>query len=237
MNRVLLFALLTATAFAQSKPPAWHQKSPSAAHVTLRTGKRLGASISCPALPGGTPHEIEFCWTTPQAGTTALFLATGACPASGVPAGTQEDSTTALSGSFLYTNVKAAGTYCGYATVTGVTAPSNTVQVTIPVFAPTNLNCAQISNTMNAACAWTASTDSGTTVTVLDSTSANGPFALVASGLAAGGPYTISNLTAGVHYIEIEATVGGVTSPVSAIFPLTITAPQGNPPNFGMSAQ
>ena len=235
--KYLLFALLTATAFAQSKPPAWHQKSPSAAHVTRRVGARLGAALTC-TLPGGTVHAIEFCWSTPQAGTTALFLATVGCPSAGIPiGGIQESSSTALTGQFTFTNVTAAATYCGYATVTGVTAPSNTAQVTIPVFPPKNLNCAQAGTTMNAACTWTASTDSGTTVTLLKSSSPSGPFSTVASGLPAGGPYTIANLAAGTYYIEIEATLGGVTSPVSAIFPLAIAAPVGNPPSFGMSAQ
>lgn len=48
---------------------------------------------------------------------------------------------------------------------------------------------------------WNASTDSGTTVNVYRSTAGcSGSFQRIASGIKAGGPYTDSNLTAGVTY-------------------------------------
>jgi hypothetical protein len=241
MKRILLFALLTGTAFAQSKPPGLriHARSPSAAH---HVGKRLGAAMTCPALPGGTPHEIEFCWTTPQAGTTALFLAPGACPASGVPAGAQVTSSAALTGSYIDTAVTAATTYCGYATVSGVTAPSNTVQVTIPVFAPTNLTGTQSATTETLT--WTASKDAGTTVTVYIANSACGTtgqtFATYGVSGSPSGPFpiTLSGLNVGTYCVELKAAIGGVTSPVSNTFQFQeAVVVVGNPPSLGISAQ
>ncbi len=211
MKTFLIFAVLLVI-------PAMAQK-PHAPKLV-----KAGA-VNCPALTSGTPHETEYCWSTP-AGTTTIYEAQGVCPASGIGSLSYSVVTTqtALSGTYLDTAETAASTRCAYATATvgtQVSAPSNTVQFTTPVFAPTALTCTP-SATL-AACSWTASTDSGTTVTVLDSAAACGTtgqtFTAVASGVAAGGPYTISGLTTGGTYcVELTATIGGVTSAASATF-------------------
>ena len=219
MKYVLLYATLLA-AFI----PTWAQQTVGVLQYKVSIPKlaRAGA-VSCPALPGGTPHEAEYCWSTP-AGTTTLYQAVGTCPASGIGSLTysQVSTQTALTGTYIYTGVSAATTYCAYATATvgsSVSPPSNTVQFTIPVFAPTALTCTP--STTSAACTWTASADGGT-VTVLDSPLACGAtgqtFSTVASGVAAGGPYTLTGLTASTYCVELTATLGGVTSPPSGTF-------------------
>ena len=186
-------------------------------------------------------HSATYTWTTPQAGTTALFIATGACGSTAPTTGTQINSSTSQSGSYVYSTVTAATTYCGWATVTGVAAPSNLVTFTIPVFTPTGLSCSQVSGTMNAACAWTASTDAGSTVTILDSPSACGTsgqvFSALASGLAAGGPFTITSMAAGTYCVEVEAVIGGVTSPASTPLTVAIASAAGSPPIVSVKAQ
>ena len=215
MKKFLIFAaLLTIPTMAQ-KPHA---------PKLVKAG-----AVNCPVLTTGTPHETEYCWSTP-AGTTAIYEAVGACPASGIGTliYTQVDIETALSGTYIDTAETAASTRCAYATATVsglVSAPSNAVQFTTPVFAPTALTCTP--STTSAACTWTASIDSGTTVTVLDSAAACGTtgqtFSTVASGVAAGGPYTIGGLTGGTYCVELTATIGGVTSAASSTFQVAVT--------------
>jgi hypothetical protein len=196
---------------------------------------RLRATATACTLPGGTTHEVLFGWTTPQAGTTALFLATGACPASGTPTGSQVSSSTALSGCFADTAVTAATTYCGYATVTGVSTPSNTVQVQIPVFPPAKLT-GSLSGTTETL-TWTASPDAGT-VNVLESSGAcgSGTFTTYGTGAPAGGPFTMTGLTPRTYCVEVQAVVGGVTSPVSNTFQFQV-ATAANPPVVTITAQ
>jgi hypothetical protein len=46
----------------------------------------------------------------------------------------------------------------------------------------------------------------------------------VASGVAAGGPYTLTGLTASTYCVELTASIGGVTSPASGTFQFSVSA-------------
>lgn len=106
----------------------------------------IGLTVFLPALivwaQGG--HYNHVFWTPPADATStttySVFAATGACPATGVPAGSTQVTSGVTASSYDDHNVTVGQTKCYY--VVAVTngahsVPSNTAPATTPASAPT----------------------------------------------------------------------------------------------------
>lgn len=185
-----------------------------------------GVTLSC------TPSTSS---TSAVPGTTNVFrlpLTKGqSCPsgASSAPGWTSVNGSAPPNCAWTDSAVTAATTYAYYVEAVIAAAPSQPSNITcavVPVFAPSALSCTDSGAT--ASCTWTASTDAGTAVTLLEapgSCPASGALAspvTVTTSAAAGGPYTLTGLAPGSYCIQAEATLGGVASPGSNTFQLAV---------------
>jgi hypothetical protein len=222
MKRIL--SILAVVAFSAVLSYAEKPLTPIINPAIPVAGQSVGATQS---------HQATISWTNPNGAGTITVLRAASCSGTFASVATS----VAFAGPYSDTTVSAGQTYAYEveAVVNGSTSSPSACTTsstgTIPVFPVGSLSVAQGTSATQAIATWTASADSGTTVTLERGTGACGStgqtFSVLTSSGAAAGSYTDNTVTAGTTYCyEAFAGIGAVESASTTFqFSSSVAAP------------